>query len=105
MGTKVNPAPFDCYANAEPDEPMFVLLARDRVGADIVRMWVVFRMLGLTDEGRDLIEERAEIEGIVGMIRTGEANTHGVVAPDEWAQLIEALDCADAMQQWRETHR
>lgn len=29
MGTKNNPGAFDCYANAEPDEPMFVLLARD----------------------------------------------------------------------------
>lgn len=29
MGTKNNPGQFDCYANALPDEPMFVLLARD----------------------------------------------------------------------------
>ena len=29
MGTKNNPGQFDCYRNAEPDEPMFVLLARD----------------------------------------------------------------------------
>jgi hypothetical protein len=29
MGTKQNPGEFDCYANALPDEPMFVLLARD----------------------------------------------------------------------------
>jgi hypothetical protein len=32
MGTKSNPGPFDCYAKAEPDEPMFVLLARDPLG-------------------------------------------------------------------------
>lgn len=30
MGTKNNPGAFDCYANAEPDEPMFVLLGRDK---------------------------------------------------------------------------
>jgi len=28
MATKKNPGEFDCYANAGPDEPMFVLLAR-----------------------------------------------------------------------------
>lgn len=29
MGTKNSPAKFDCYGNALPDEPMFILLARD----------------------------------------------------------------------------
>lgn len=29
MGTKNNPGKFDCYNNALPDEPMFILLARD----------------------------------------------------------------------------
>ena len=28
MGTKNNPGRFDCYGNAEPDEPIFVLLGR-----------------------------------------------------------------------------
>ena len=40
MGTKNNPGEFDCYENAEPDEPMFVLLARDPVAADVVRYWI-----------------------------------------------------------------
>lgn len=40
MGTKNNPASFDCYANAAPDEPMFVLLARDERAPDLVREWV-----------------------------------------------------------------
>ena len=39
MGTKNNPGEFDCYANAEPDEPMFVLLARDPAAPLIVRQW------------------------------------------------------------------
>lgn len=29
MGTKNNPGAFDCYAAADPDEEMFILLARD----------------------------------------------------------------------------
>jgi hypothetical protein len=39
MGTKNNPGKFDCYANATPDEPMFVLLGRDPFAATLVRMW------------------------------------------------------------------
>lgn len=39
MGSKNNPGAFDCYANAEPDEPMFVLLARDPLAPFFVRQW------------------------------------------------------------------
>lgn len=40
MGTKNQPGRFDCYDAAEPDEPIFILLARDPVAADLVREWV-----------------------------------------------------------------
>jgi hypothetical protein len=39
MTTKNQPGPYDCYAKAEPDEPMFVLLARDKRAPIMVRMW------------------------------------------------------------------
>jgi hypothetical protein len=39
MGTKNNPGDFDCYENADDDEPMFVLLGRDPLAADLVRLW------------------------------------------------------------------
>ena len=44
MGTKNNPGDFDCYENAEPDEPMFVLLGRDPCGPSLVRMWIQMRL-------------------------------------------------------------
>lgn len=44
MGTKSEPSSFDCYANAEPDEPMFVLLARDPAAADAVYEWARTRV-------------------------------------------------------------
>src|SRR4029077_7277869 len=47
MGTKNNPGKFDCYRAAEPDEPMFVLLARDPMAADLVETWAL---------GRELVE-------------------------------------------------
>lgn len=43
MGTKNNPGAFDCYANAEPDEPMFVLLARDPLAPILVELWASLR--------------------------------------------------------------
>lgn len=43
MGTKLNPGKYDCYANAEPDEPMFVLLGRDPSAALLVRLWALIR--------------------------------------------------------------
>ena len=44
MGTKSNPGNFDCYANAEADEPLFVLLGRDPSAAFAVRQWIKHRI-------------------------------------------------------------
>lgn len=43
MGTKLKPGKFDCYENAAPDEPMFVLLARDPLAPLLVRLWADLR--------------------------------------------------------------
>lgn len=43
MGTKNNPGKFDCYANAEPDEPMFILLGRDKHASRLVWEWAELR--------------------------------------------------------------
>lgn len=43
MSTKNNPGKYDCYANAAPDEPMFVLLGRDPSAAILVRLWATIR--------------------------------------------------------------
>lgn len=45
MGTKNNPGKFDCYTKAEPDEPMFVLLARDPLAPILVNLWVRLKVL------------------------------------------------------------
>jgi len=39
MGTKNNPARYDCYANADPNEPMFILLGRDLGAYALVEAW------------------------------------------------------------------
>jgi hypothetical protein len=43
MGTKNNPSAFDCYNVAEPDEPLFTLLARDQSAPGMVRQWAYER--------------------------------------------------------------
>lgn len=45
MATKNNPGKFDCYEAAEDDEPMFVLLARDRHAPALVWLWATLREL------------------------------------------------------------
>lgn len=50
MGTKNDPGVFDCYTNADPDEPMFVLLGRDRHAAGLVRLWALLRHRGGEDQ-------------------------------------------------------
>jgi hypothetical protein len=48
---KENPSKFDCYAAAAPDEPMFVLLARDPSASLLVGLWALIRdKLGEDDE-------------------------------------------------------
>ena len=61
MGSKNNPGRFDCYANAAPDEPMFILLGRDRIGASLVAMWADARET--LDETDPKIAEARECAG------------------------------------------
>lgn len=78
MGTKINPGTFDCYANAAPDEPMFVLLARDPWAPDLIDIWAGNRL--------------SEIE-------------RGIRPESDLAKVEEALACADAMREWRKVNR
>lgn len=88
MGTKNNPGQFDCYDAAEPDEPMFVLLARDRLAAHLVSIWSKLRN-GDHEAAqvvfRDLIAKHA---------------LHYSIEPDT-PKAAEAIDCAMAMFKWR----
>jgi hypothetical protein len=73
MGTKNNPGTFDCYANAGPDEPMFILLGRDPHAHHAVRRWAADR---------------------IGMIYMGEK------PESDMAMVREAQTCADEMEHY-----
>ncbi len=52
MGTKNEPGQFDCYAAAAPDEPMFVMLARDKHAPTLVWLWATLRELDGEDAAK-----------------------------------------------------
>ena len=70
MGTKNNPGKFDCYANAEPDEPMFILLARDKHAPILVHFWAVLRELA----GEDIAKVREARDCALAMVNWRKAN-------------------------------
>lgn len=73
METKAHPNPNGCLARALPDEPFFVLLARDQTAPATIRWWSDARaQLGVEGERKQDAE-----------------------------QLSEALDTAVAMELWR----
>lgn len=74
MGTKNNPGKFDCYTNALPDEPMFVLLARDPNFQRFVHKWAKDRMKDIQC---------------------------GLRPESDIAMVAEAEECAWAGQEWR----
>lgn len=78
MGTKNNPGTFDCYANAEPDEPMFILLGRDEDAAKAVREWAGSRTRKITT---------------------------GLKPESDRAMIKEAYECADAMDAYRRARK
>ncbi len=50
--TKENPGAFDCYTSAAPDEPLFVLLARDKHAPTLIWLWAVLRELDGEDTAK-----------------------------------------------------
>lgn len=78
MGTKLTPGRFDCYAKAEPDEPLFTLLARDKEAPGLVEQWA----LSLRNE-----------------VHAGRKPLSDLIQADE------AFACARAMRAWRAANR
>ena len=74
MGSKNEPGEFDCYANALPDEPMFILLGRDPSAPDLIERWAINRDASI------LRKERPA---------------------SDMAMVREAQECAKKMRRWR----
>jgi len=83
MGTKNNPGSYDCYAHAAPDEPMFVLLARDIDAPRTVLNWAVSRLVRLVKKYGDSEQ----------------------IPMAERLQIQEARQCVDDMVAWHQKNR
>ncbi len=94
MGTKNNPGKFDCYANAEPDEPMFIFLARDPAAPFLVEIWEAVRRGNYTD-ANDALHKAMD-----AMRQSGKL----LLSPDS-EKRGEAIECSRAMQRWFNENR
>jgi hypothetical protein len=95
MGTKNNPGAFDCYANAEPDEPMFILLGRDKHAPTLVWLWACLREL----DGEDAVKVREARECAAMMMDWAFQHRRPVVGVGQAAlagvlELIRAVNSA-----------
>ena len=72
MSTKEQPGPFDAFAKLAPDEPYFVLRAKDISAPATIEAWVRFRR----------------------------GSPSKAAKADEAARLTEALACAAQMRDW-----
>lgn len=102
MGTKNNPGTFDCLEKAEADEPFFVLLARDPVGAHFVRMWAMLRE-------DDFENAKITFDDLVLKLFNQHHRTK-LRTPDEIEErernkVKEANECSAAMRAWIKTNR
>lgn len=89
MGTKNDPGKFDCYANAEPDEPMFILLGRDPMAGALVREWARWREA--TGEDLKKVEEAracARLMDARAMARGKHPVDHAYISLEDCAQVI-----------------
>ena len=65
MSTKNNPGSFDCFAKADPDEPMFVLLGRDPTASFMVELWARLRIaMGDNPRGEQILEAKAAAKAL-----------------------------------------
>jgi hypothetical protein len=58
MATKAKPGLFDCYAAAQPDEPLFVLLGRDVNAPSLVEAWANVREQVMSEDPAKIAEAR-----------------------------------------------
>ena len=79
MATKLNPGNYDCYANLEPDEPYFLLMARDRHAPNIVRRWAKRRERAI-QEGTYPESDREKVKearAVASQMETWRKNNRG----------------------------
>lgn len=70
MGTKENPGRYDCYAALQPDEPNFVMMARDKHFARVVAFWAMLRLQEIAED-RDPMADVDKVQEALECARQG----------------------------------
>lgn len=91
MGTKSLPGLYDCYTQAEADEPIFTLRANDPLAPGLVMMWATLRNGGIG----------GAIEQLSKLANDSNVQFHIVTNPANPEKIEEAESCANAMLDWR----
>lgn len=93
MGTKNDPGRFDCYAAAEPDEPMFVLLGRDKHAPALVWLWAILREFD-GEKPEKVAEARQCVQAMIewGVAHGKEVCGLGVAALSAVLELVRAAN-------------
>lgn len=93
MGTKNNPGKFDCYANADDNEPMFILLARDKHAPALVWLWATMRELDGEDMAK-VVEARECTNAMIAWQKENDRPTCGLSMP-AIAGMLELIRAAN----------
>lgn len=101
MATKNNPGPFDCYTWADPDEPMFVLLGRDKHAPALVWLWAVLGELD-SESPEKIAEARQCAIEMIGWCYDHGGKSVGV-GQSALAAVLELIRCANmaAKEEWK----
>lgn len=97
MGTKSSPGKFDCYAAAEPDEPMFILLGRDLMAQYLVAAWTALRAGDLRGAVKLMLDAHEAMRVQV------EDENHKEWLPYNSEKSVEAQQCSRDMRCWYES--
>lgn len=94
MATKNNPGQFDCYAKADPDEPLFTLRAKDPRAPYLVELWAQI-------ENGDIYDA---IKTFSAMVQEQLYGPTDDLPEKTLAKCAEANKCADEMRAYFDEH-
>src|SRR6266702_5324130 len=98
MSTKTNPGKFDCYSKADPDEPMFVLLARDKHAPTLVWLWATLRELD--GENKEVVQEARECCGAMLEWMVGHDRKEVGIGQAALASVLDLCRAANLNKEW-----
>jgi hypothetical protein len=98
MGTKTNPGRYECLAKAEPDEPVFVLRAKDPNAVPLVWLWATMAEMQSAHEPEKVAEARQLMMHMVDWAASRGIRPHGlgVVTLSAVMEMVRAANTAVA---------